>query len=192
MAVSSRGAVFLDRDGTIIRDVGYLCRTDQIEILPGAADAIRLLGVHGWPVVVVTNQSGVARGFITETALGKIHDELCARLARNGAYVSAIYFCPHHPTEGAGLYHVVCECRKPKPGMVRQASRDLGLDPTTSYVVGDKDGDMELAQRVGATGVLIGVQRHINESFTMARVYGAANLWEAAEWIMADSMKHRP
>jgi len=186
--VPPKGAIFLDRDGTIVRDVGYLRSADQMVILPGAAAAIRLLEKHGWPVVVVTNQSGVARGFLTERELGKIHDELCARLERDGAYLSRIYYCPHHPSEGRGAYKVACECRKPNPGMVRQAVLDLGVDPSMSYVVGDQTGDMELARRVGARGILIGHSGRAKEGLAMLHAGSAADLWEAVQWIIAESI----
>jgi D-glycero-D-manno-heptose 1,7-bisphosphate phosphatase len=180
---SKRAAVILDRDGTVIRDVGYLCREDQIEILPGVPNAIRSLRDHGFKIVVVTNQSAVARGRLSETDLGLIHGSLTARLAREGAVLDAIYYCPHHPTEGRGVYRVVCNCRKPKTGLVDQAIKDLGLDMDASYVVGDQKTDMELAERVGAVGILIDSNKKSGE-VSPSEGGMARDLWQAAQWIV--------
>ena len=146
---------FVDRDGTLIREVGTLCHIKQLEVLPGVPDAVRLLRRLGVRVVMVTNQSAVARGFITEEALCQIHHELESRLARDGAYLDGIYYCPHHPTEGEHPYRGPCRCRKPNIGLVERACSDLGLDASGSYVIGDQVSDMELAARIGAKGILI-------------------------------------
>jgi D-glycero-D-manno-heptose 1,7-bisphosphate phosphatase len=151
----NQAAVFLDRDGTLIREVGRLHRADQVEILPGVTAAIRMLREAGLKMIVVTNQSAVARGLLTESELQEIHRLLGAHLARDGAVLDAIYYCPHHPTEGTGAYRVICNCRKPNPGMINRASAELGVDPAVSYVVGDQAIDMELAARVGARGILL-------------------------------------
>ena len=131
-------AVFLDRDGTILRDVGYLCSQEQIEILPGVPEAIRLLKEKGYKIVVVTNQSAVARGRLSEKQLKQIHEEVRAQLARAGATLDAVYYCPHHPSEGVTAYRVLCDCRKPNTGMIRRASEELGLEPARPYVVAIK------------------------------------------------------
>src|SRR5206468_5450701 len=139
MNVSSRtAAVFLDRDGTLIRDVGYLSREDQLEILPRVPEAVRLLRAKGFKVVVISNQSAVARGRLAEADLLKINQVLGERLAQSEAPLDGIYYCPYHPTEGIGSYRVECDCRKPKTGMIRRASEDLEIDPSISYVVGTK------------------------------------------------------
>lgn len=135
-------AVFLDRDGTINRDVPYCSRPEDFDLLPGAAEAIELLNEHGFKVVVVTNQSGIARGYFTEGMLASIHDKMQKELAKHGAHVDAIYYCPHHPDDN-------CECRKPKPKMILQAVRDLDIDLSQSYVIGDSEMDVELARRAG-------------------------------------------
>ena len=143
-------AVFVDRDGTINRDVPYCSRPEDFELLPGAAEAIRLLNEHSFKVVVITNQSGIARGYFTEEMLAKIHDKMRSELAKHGAHVDAIYYCPHHPDDN-------CECRKPKPKMVLQAARDLQIDLSQSYVVGDAEMDVELARRAGCkAGIRVG------------------------------------
>jgi D-glycero-D-manno-heptose 1,7-bisphosphate phosphatase len=178
-------AVFLDRDGTLIRDVKYLRRADQLEILLRVPESIRLLRDHGFRVVVVTNQSVVARGGLTEEELGKIHIELNRRLAMDGAQWDGIYYCPHHPTEGIGLYNVVCDCRKPNTGMIRRAAEDLGIEPRMSYVVGDQESDMELAARVGARGVRISSQRIHSAAAAVSYSAIMPDLWQAAQWIVS-------
>jgi len=178
-------AVFVDRDGTLIRDVGYLSHIDQLEILPGVPEAICLLRMAGLKVVVVTNQSAIARGLLDETRLAAIHEELRCRLARKGAVLDGIYYCPHHPTEGSGRYRVPCACRKPKPGMVERASLELGIDPSISYLVGDQGTDMELAFRIRATGIWIQTDRAGDEQLPRGcRI--AEDLWQAALWMKDD------
>ena len=177
-------AVFVDRDGTLIRDVGHLCRADQVEILPWVPQALRLLNEHHFKVVVVTNQSVIARGRLTETLLTEIHRELIDRLAELGGRIDGVYYCPHHPTEGAEPYRRVCDCRKPGTGMVQRAAAELGLAVSRSYVVGDQLSDMELAARSGATGVWIGKVAALptGASSGVARV--VESLWDAARWIV--------
>jgi len=179
-------AIFLDRDGTLIRDVGYLYRQEQVEILPKVAEAIRLLRGQGFLLVVVTNQSAVARGRLTEEDLGHIHDALNTRLAQDGAQLDGIYYCPHHPTEGVGPYHAECDCRKPNTGMIVKAVSDLGLDPSSSYVVGDQTRDMELAERIGAKGVRIARELVVGGGSPDSKHPVVADLWQAAEWIVGD------
>lgn len=176
--------VFLDRDGTLIREVGYLSRPEQIEIIPGVADALRRLRDFGFKLVVVTNQSAVARGRLSESDLEAIHALLREKLMSQGAVLDGLYYCPHHPTEGLGSYLVICNCRKPKSGMIERAALDLQLDPALSYVVGDQWTDIQLAQQVGATGILLQ-----NQSSTVATKYDTevpvlTSLWQAAEWII--------
>ncbi|MDP2604718.1 MAG: HAD family hydrolase [Deltaproteobacteria bacterium] len=179
-------AIFLDRDGTLIRDVGYLYRQEQVEILPRVAEAIRLLRGQGFLLVVVTNQSAVARGRLTEEELGRIHDALNARLAQDGAQLDGIYYCPHHPTEGVGPYHSECDCRKPNTGMIVKAVADLGLDSSSSYVVGDQTSDMELADRIGAKGVRIARELVVGGDSPGSKHPVVTDLWQAAEWIVGD------
>ena len=178
-------AVFVDRDGTLIREVGHLHRRDQVEILPGAAEAIRLLRARGYCVVVVTNQSAVARGLLTEAELGMIHEELKARLAQEGVHLDGIYYCPHHPTEGKGAYRCDCDCRKPNTGMIVKAAAELGVEPSRSYVVGDQASDMVLADRVGAKGVRI-ADPGVEGDATGSKHPVVADLWQAARWIVGE------
>jgi D-glycero-D-manno-heptose 1,7-bisphosphate phosphatase len=148
-------AVFLDRDGTIIDEVNYLSRVEQVRLLPGAAGAIRRWNAAGVRVVVVTNQAGVARGMFPEVRVGEVHAHLSAVLAAAGARVDAYYYCPHHATAGVGEYRVACDCRKPRPGMLLAAARDLGLDLSRSWMVGDKPCDLEAGAAAGCRTVLV-------------------------------------
>ncbi len=185
-------AVFVDRDGTLIRELGHLSRLDLIELLPRVGEAICLLQSNGLKVVMVTNQSAVARGLINEQQLHRIHGEIGNHLARTGAFLDGIYYCPHHPTEGTFPYRVSCQCRKPKPGLVQRACSELDLDATGSYVVGDQMSDMELATQVGAKGILIDAMALNREEYRPVDpgtlpVWGAVgDFWSAAEKIVQD------
>jgi D-glycero-D-manno-heptose 1,7-bisphosphate phosphatase len=183
MRLVERPAVFVDRDGTLIRDVGYLCRGEQLEILPQVPQALRLLRRKGYRIVVITNQSAIARGQLTEEALARIHQELFNRLARMGAEVDGVYYCPHHPTEGLPPYRVDCQCRKPNTGMIARAAADLGLAPSRSYVVGDQTIDMEAAARSGARGVWIRRYSEARNDLPRGVVRVVSDLWEAACWL---------
>ena len=150
-----RPAVFLDRDGTMIEDVGYLDALERIAFYPWTVDAIRALNQAGLPVVVVTKQAGIARGFFAEDFVRQTHRHIQARLEAGGARVDAYYYCPHHPSGTVAAFARDCDCRKPGPGMIVQAARDLGLDPSRSFVVGDTWLDVGLARAVGARGILV-------------------------------------
>lgn len=134
-------AAFLDRDGTLIEDVDYLTEIARIRILPGAAETVRLLNTARVPVIVVTNQAGVARGYLTERKLLVIHQAFLDRFAAAGARIDAIYYCPHHPELGVPPYRRSCGCRKPAPGMLARAARDFGVDLAASMMVGDSPRD---------------------------------------------------
>lgn len=184
MNLAAKGAaVFLDRDGTLIREVNRLSTIDQIEVLPGVTAALRRLRAMGFKLVVVTNQSVVGRGAVSEAGLSEIHAELVKRLAQDDARLDGIYYCPHHPTEGLGNYRIQCDCRKPKPGMIRRAVAEFDLDPKCSYVVGDQLIDMEMAAAVGAVGILV-AQNQQWPTVRAASNFPAVNgLLEAADWI---------
>ncbi len=197
---STRGrpAVFVDRDGTVNREVHYLSRVEDLRLLPGVPEAMRRLGGAGFALVIVTNQSGVARGLMTLATVDTIHHELARRLARRGVRLDGIYLCPHHPTEGAPPLRRSCRCRKPRPGLVRSAARDLALDLRRSYCVGDGAVDLELAAAIGARGVLVltghgrRTRRSLDPRVPVAHV--AANFRAAAKWIIHDaerSPRHR-
>jgi D-glycero-D-manno-heptose 1,7-bisphosphate phosphatase len=144
----SRRFAILDRDGTINEEVGYVLHPAEMRLLPGAAEAIRRLRELGLGVVVVTNQSPIGRGLLTEQRLGDIHDRLCDLLADEGAAIDGFEHCPHMPEDG-------CSCRKPAPEMVTRAARTFDFDPAASFVIGDHAADMRLGRAVGATTVLV-------------------------------------
>lgn len=150
-----RDAVFLDRDGTLIEEAHHLASPDQVRLIPGAADAVRRLNDAGALVVVVTNQSGVARGYFPEGRVAEVHARVSELLAACGARVDAFYHCPHHPTEGEGAYRVACDCRKPKPGMLLAAARDLGIDLARSWMIGDKPCDAGAGAAAGCRTLLV-------------------------------------
>ncbi|GFO54682.1 D,D-heptose 1,7-bisphosphate phosphatase [Geomonas sp. Red276] len=150
-----RKAVFLDRDGTINVDVDYLSRVEQFEFIPGAPQALKSLQDAGFMLVVVTNQSGIGRGLYDEAALEAVHAHMHAELARFGVTVDACYFCPHHPQHGIGDYRLECACRKPLPGMLQQAAGELGIDLASSFMVGDKVGDVQAGIAAGCTSLLV-------------------------------------
>lgn len=144
----SKQAVFLDRDGTLIEEVGHLHRIPDIRIFPSAFEAVRKINASQAWAVVITNQSAVARGFLTEEELDELHRELAERFRREGARLDAFYYCPHHP-EGIEPYRRVCACRKPEPGLILQAAEDLGIDLSSSHVIGDRLADVEVGHRAG-------------------------------------------
>jgi len=148
-------AIFLDRDGTLNVDVGYLHRLEDLELFPWTGDALRLLKRAGYTLVVVTNQSGIAHGLIAPGFVETCHAEMRRRLRPAGADLDALYFCAHHPRGSVAGLDVDCRCRKPLPGMVEDAVRDLGVDPAQSWVVGDKWLDINLGYAVGARSILV-------------------------------------
>ena len=151
---SSR-AIFIDRDGTLNEDIGYVSSPDQLRLYPWAGEAVRLINNSGRKAIVITNQSGIARGMYTEDALAQIHSRMIRDLAREGARIDAVYYCPHHPAVGESPYRVACECRKPRTGMLDAASLEHGIDLARSFVIGDKASDMDLAENAGARGALV-------------------------------------
>ena len=181
------GAVFLDRDGTINEEVGYLDRLEKLHIFPAAFDAVRMINESGMKVVVVTNQSGVARGFFDEAFVNAVHEHMRKTFQERGAFIDHFYCCPHHPTEGIGRYRVSCSCRKPEPGMLVQASAELDIDLPGSYVVGDTARDMELANRTGARGILVRTGYGKEAALSKIRAaHIAKDILDAAYWILKD------
>jgi D-glycero-D-manno-heptose 1,7-bisphosphate phosphatase len=150
-----KSAIFIDRDGTINKDIGYVSSPDELIIYPWAAEAVRLINESEFKAIVITNQSGIARQLYTEETLDAIHERLTYELASEHARIDAIYYCPHHPKIGDERYRRVCECRKPNSGMLRQAAREHDIDLARSYVIGDKASDINLATGAGARGVLV-------------------------------------
>jgi len=150
-----RPTAFLDRDGVLNRDTGYVWRPEDFEWLPGAKEAIKLLNDAGYLVIVITNQSGVARGLYGEDDVKRLHGWMNDELGRSGAHIDAFYYCPHHPAEGRAPYRGQCDCRKPAPGMLLQAMREYPIDRAASFMVGDKDIDLEAAKAAGLRGIRV-------------------------------------
>jgi D-glycero-D-manno-heptose 1,7-bisphosphate phosphatase len=148
-------AVFLDRDGTVIEEARYLDRLERLVFFPYAIDAIRLLNRGGFAVVVVTNQSGVGRGMYEEEFVLRAHEVVNARVTAGGARIDGFYYCPHHPTAEVERFRRDCDCRKPGPGMLRQAAQDLDLDLTKSFAIGDKWTDVQAGIAAGGRGILV-------------------------------------
>lgn len=148
-------AVFLDRDGTVNEEAGYLTELSKLRLVPGSGLAIRRLNEAGFKVVLVTNQSGVARGYFPESLVHEAHVRLEEMLRADEARIDAIYYCPHHPTAGNSHYTLDCDCRKPRTGLVERAVKELAIDINRSYMVGDKWSDIEFGQRAGVHAVLV-------------------------------------
>lgn len=175
-------AVFLDRDGTINEEVEYLDDPERLRILPGAVEGIRLLNQHGIPVFVVTNQAGVGRGYFSAERVDAVHDRLERELARSAARIQQIDYCPHHPDER-------CDCRKPNPGMLLRAANSHGLDLRRSFMVGDKQSDVEAGRNAGCRTILV-MTGYGADQLRACQAVGnlpdmvAGNLMEAAEWVL--------
>ena len=152
---AARPAIFLDRDGTLAHEVGYINHPSRFRLYPWAVDAVRLINRAGVLAIVVTNQAGVARGYFPESVILEVHASLRAAMEASGARLDAIYYCPHHPEVGEPPYRLDCDCRKPRPGMMWRAAAELGADLPRSFVVGDRHRDLTLAWSVGARGVLV-------------------------------------
>ncbi|MHB8789106.1 MAG: D-glycero-alpha-D-manno-heptose-1,7-bisphosphate 7-phosphatase [Desulfobulbaceae bacterium] len=187
----ARAAVFLDRDGTINEQMGYINHLSRFHLLPGTAEAIRLLNAQQVPAVVVTNQSGLARGYFPQALLDKVHREMTRLLAEQGARLDNIYVCPHHPEAKEEKYRKKCNCRKPGTGLLEQAAADLNLDLARSYLVGDRWSDITCAARAGCTPVLVltgygrGDYQYIGPGQDLQPAYVAETLLDAVRWILA-------
>jgi D-glycero-D-manno-heptose 1,7-bisphosphate phosphatase len=191
-----RRALFLDRDGTLAHEVGYVNHLSRFTLYPWAIDAVRLINRSGLAAVVVTNQAGVARGYFPESLVADVHAAMRGAMERGGARLDGIYYCPHHPTAGEPPYRLDCECRKPRPGMLRQAAADLGLDLARSFVIGDRHVDLALAWSVGARGALVttgyglGELTHLGRSWPRPPDLVAQHVLEAVErvleWVESD------
>jgi D-glycero-D-manno-heptose 1,7-bisphosphate phosphatase len=186
-----RAAAFIDRDGTLTEEMGYVNHPRRLRLLPRSAEAIRQLNTAGLAAVVTTNQSGVARGYFSQDVLQAVNDELVGQLKQAGAHLDGIYVCLHHPTEGEPPFRARCDCRKPRPGLFRRAASELGLDLAGSTVIGDKPSDILAARRVGARGVLVltgyglGEWEYRRARFPVEPDHVAGDLLDAVEWILA-------
>jgi len=182
-ALLAREAVFLDRDGVIIEETHYLADPRALRLLPGAAEAIRLLNRAAIPAIVVTNQAGVGRGYYPESAVAQVHAELARQLSASGARLDALYYCPHHPDEG-------CDCRKPQPGMLLRAAQEHAIDLARSIMVGDKLSDLQAGQRAGCRAVLVltGYGAEVRAALgdqSPPPDHVAADLLAAVAWILS-------
>lgn len=183
----SQPAVFIDRDGTLIEDADYLSSPEEIRILPGSIPGLQRLHQAGYLIVIVTNQSAVARGLISEDQLGLIHERLIEQVETLGGSIDAVYYCPHHPTEGIGEYRRQCDCRKPLPGMMLRAGDELNIDLAQSYLVGDAWRDVEAALAAGVIPLKVPrpagrEEERRDDLFVLAEV---SNISEAADVILA-------
>jgi len=182
--------VFLDRDGTISEEVGYVNHPSRLQVYPWTPQAIRLLNEKGLKVVVVTNQAGVARGYFQEGLVMEVHKRLSDEIAQSGAHLDAIYYCPHHPSVGEPPYRQDCNCRKPKTGMLQRAVVELGIDLSCSFVVGDRYGDIELAHNAGAhsifllSGYGLGEYEYHRQNWRVQPEWIAKDLLEASRIIL--------
>lgn len=188
-----RPAIFLDRDGTLIEERGYLDRLELLTVFPWTADALRLLRRAGYATVVVTNQSAIGRGIIDEAFLTSVHDELDRRLGAGGAEIDRYYVCPHIHDAQIERYRQVCQCRKPAPGLIEQACRELDLDPRRSVMVGDRWLDVRCGHAAGARSVLVRTGHGAHEAGSVPEgVRPDAilnNLMEAVGWILRSSSR---
>ena len=191
--MTSRPAVFIDRDGTLTDEVGYVNHPSRLRLLPRSAQAIRRLNEAGVPAVVVTNQAGIARGYFSEEVLTAVNETLVTQLRHAGARLDGIFVCPHHPSEGAPPYRAHCECRKPRPGLLRRAAAELGLDLARSTMIGDKPSDLVPGREVGAATVLVltgygrGEWEYRRSHFEVKPDHVADDLLDAVEWALARS-----
>jgi D-glycero-D-manno-heptose 1,7-bisphosphate phosphatase len=188
-------AVFLDRDGTVNEEVDFLTSPRDLRLIPRSAEAIRRANDLDLRVIIVTNQSGVARGLFTEAELLEVHRILAGRLADEGARVDGIYYCPHHPSEGTGAYLKECDCRKPNTGMIERAAREFRIDPARSYVIGDRTVDVGMAKNAGARAILVltgygRAELKFCERDGIQLDYVADDLYDAMEFVARDLHNH--
>ena len=188
--MTSRPAVFIDRDGTLTEEVGYVNHPSRLRLLPRSAEAIRRLNAAGVAAVVVTNQAGIARGYFSEDVLHEVNAALTAALRREGARLDGLYVCTHHPTEGEPPFRAACECRKPRPGLLRRAAAELGLDLARSTMVGDKPSDLVPGRTVGAAAVLVltgyglGEWEYRRKAFETEPDHVAGDRLDAVDWAL--------
>src|SRR5882724_7271646 len=188
---SGRPAVFMDRDGCLIEEVGYLNHPSRVRILPRSAAAVSRLNAAGIPALMATNQAGIARGYFSAETLAEINAEVVRQLEREGARLDGLYVCTHHPTAGSPPYRQLCECRKPKPGLLHRAAGELGLDLSRSVMVGDKSSDVEAGQAAGGAGVLVltgygrGEWEYLRHAGTVKPDHVAEDLVDAVVWSLA-------
>jgi len=189
-------AVFIDRDGTINEQMGYINHPSRFIMLPGVPEAFRILNQAGFLAIIISNQSGVARGYFPMELLHNIHSVMKESISRHGGHVDGIYFCPHYPKGAIQEYAVDCNCRKPRTGLIDQACKDFEIDISRSYMVGDHYTDMEFAERAGIQGVLVrtgygtGVIEYNLPAMATKPGYIADDLLDAVKWIVNKGSSH--
>jgi D-glycero-D-manno-heptose 1,7-bisphosphate phosphatase len=185
-------AVFIDRDGTISEEVGYINHPARFRLFSYAAEAIKLLNESRWLAILTTNQAGVARGYFTEEMIGIVHQELQRDLNGAGARLDAIYYCAHHPSIGEPPYRQDCDCRKPKPGLIQRAVADFEIDQNQSWMIGDRYSDIELARNAGVKSAFLlsgygrGEWEYQRDSWMQQPDIVAENLLEAVQQIVGE------
>lgn len=183
-------AVFLDRDGTINEEKDYLHKIADFKFIPRAHEAIKRLKDAGYLIIVVSNQSGIARGYFDEAAVDRLHDHIQQELKRYGTAIDAFYYCPHHPEKGIGNYKVVCDCRKGGAGMLLQAADEHNIDLEKSYMVGDKLADIEAGAKAGCQSILVltgyGDSERLNPG--LSKIMQCKNLYDAASTIINEKL----
>ncbi len=204
---SCKPAIFLDRDGTLIEEIGYLHRPEDIRICPTAVEAVEKINQKGVPAIVITNQSAIARGLMSEEDLQHLHHSLQETFREKGARIDALYYCPHHPQAGEGAYTQSCSCRKPEPGLFLRAARELQLDLSTSHMIGDTLRDVEAGHRAGCQSILVKTGYGQDELLLLGKEdssssasnnplrqpeYVAENILEAVNWILEHYFEGQP
>lgn len=188
-----RRAVFIDRDGTLSEEVGYINHPSRFRLFPYAAEAIKNLNDKGWLAVVTTNQAGVARGYFSEEMISNVHQAMTRDLESEGARLDAIYYCAHHPSVGEPPYLFDCDCRKPKPGLITRAAVDFEIALNDSWMVGDRYSDIELARNAGVKSAFVlsgygrGEWEHQRSTWTHKPDLVAENLLEAVRLITSQA-----
>ena len=191
MSRPGKPAIFMDRDGTLSHEVGYVNHLSRFRLLPWTVDAVRLINRTGWLAVVVTNQAGVARGYFSEETLHAANRRMVGELEAGGARLDGLYVCMHHPREGQPPYRVDCDCRKPRPGLLTRAAAELGLDLRASVMVGDKLSDVAAGQSAGTAGVLVltgygrGEWEYRPPGDAIKPDHVADDLLDAVDWALA-------
>jgi D-glycero-D-manno-heptose 1,7-bisphosphate phosphatase len=191
----NKGAVFLDRDGTINEEMGYINHPDRFIVFPFVADSIKIFNDLEMKVIVVTNQSGVARGYFKDSLVLELHDKLMKKMSEEGAKIDEIYYCPHHPVEGQGNYKLDCNCRKPKPGMVLQAVEKYHIDTQKSIMIGDRYKDIVFARNLNMksglvlTGYGLGEYTYDQEKWDYQPDFVGKNLLDIAQQIKKSTEK---
>jgi D-glycero-D-manno-heptose 1,7-bisphosphate phosphatase len=182
--------VFIDRDGTISEEVGYINHLSRFQVYPWSAEAIRNLNLKGLKAILVTNQAGVARGYFEESLIHEVHRKLRDELKQSGAYLDAIYYCPHHPSVGKPPYRLDCDFRKPKPGMLLRAANEFEIDMQHSFMIGDRYSDIELARNAGIKSIFVlsgyglGEYEFHRQDWKVQPDWVAKSLLEATEIIL--------